>query len=69
MIKFYCDRCGKEVNKLYDIGIPESKGSFSFKNKTIQGCLSCKGEADNINDKLVDIRFLLFKDFMPGGAE
>ena len=69
MIKKYCDRCGKEVNSLLDIKIPNIKASISFENKTIAVCISCKEEADNLYDKLTDIRFIMFKGFMKGGAE
>jgi DNA-directed RNA polymerase subunit RPC12/RpoP len=69
MTKYFCDRCGKECSKLSDVKIPHEKNSFSFSTKTFQMCSDCEEKANNINDKLTDIRFLLFRDFMKGGGE
>lgn len=69
MIKLYCDRCGKECATLSKIKIPNERYSVSFQTKTIQVCSACEKEADKIYDKLTDIRFILFKDFLKGGAE
>lgn len=65
MIKFYCDRCGKESEKLYEIKIPTQKREHnSFSTKPYQVCADCESEYDNIIDKLTDIRFVLFNGFM-----
>ena len=64
MIKLYCDRCGKETNRLSDVKIPGTKGSLSFATKTVALCVSCEKEADNLHDKATDVHFLLFRDFM-----
>lgn len=69
MTKFFCDRCGKECKSLTDIKIPHIKHSYSFEVRTVQVCSTCEQEANNINSKLTDIRFVLFDDFMKGGAE
>lgn len=65
MVKYYCDRCGKEVSSLITIRIPSKKTSkTSYSGKDIQVCKNCQKEAENICEKLLDIRFLLFGDFM-----
>lgn len=65
MIKYYCDRCGKEVSVLETIRIPSEKlGKTSYSVKNIQVCKNCQKEAENIGEKLRDIQFLLFGDFM-----
>jgi len=65
MVKFYCDRCGKESEKLHEIQIPTQKSSsHSFYTQHCQVCIDCKSEYDNIIDKLTDIRFVLFNGFM-----
>lgn len=69
MIKFYCDRCGKECEKLSEITIPKEKLSpGNFSTKTISVCSDCEKEAKALYDKLVDIRFILFKDFFRGNV-
>ena len=66
MIKYFCDRCGKETKNLVQIQIPKEKhdkyGGFSV--EPIQVCSDCKNEFDDILSKLTDIRFILFKNFM-----
>lgn len=65
MIKFYCDRCGKESKKLHEIKIPTQKRKYNnFDTKIYQVCADCENEYDNIIGKLVDIRFVLFDGFM-----
>lgn len=69
MTKHFCDRCGKECMKLSEVQIPLKKtvcGSFS--TTRVEVCDGCKKEADGINEKLIDIRFIMFRDFMKGGA-
>lgn len=72
MIKYYCDRCGKECKNnidMFDVKIPHERHSASFSAKTVQLCRDCKKVADNLHEKLTDIHFLLFKDFMEEGTE
>ena len=69
MIKYYCDRCGKESPRLADVIIPNIKGSLSFEGKTVHLCPDCEKEANDIYNKLTDIRFILFDGFIKGGAE
>lgn len=67
MIKYYCDRCGKDFNNsidIHNVKIPNERHSASFSAKTVQLCRDCKKAADNLLDKLTDIHFLLFRDFM-----
>lgn len=69
MTKFYCDRCGKECNKLQTIKVPTGKtGLDSFETKPVEVCCDCKKEYDAIINKLTDIRFVLFGDFMKEGG-
>ena len=68
MIKFFCDRCGKECKALSEVKIPDEKLSSSIRTKTISVCFDCKKEADEIYDKLTDMHFIMFKDFLKGGA-
>lgn len=67
MTKYFCDRCGIESQKLNEIKIPNKKIRYGFETKSIQVCGNCENEYDNINDKLVDIRFILFADFLKEG--
>lgn len=70
MVKYYCDRCGKEAEKLEPVQIPTEKTKHEvFIRKTIHVCPKCKKEYDDILNKLVDIRFVMFSTFMKGGAE
>lgn len=69
MIKTFCDRCEKECKQLAEIKVPTEKTLGGFSTECINVCDECKKEYDNIIDKLTDIRFVLFSDFMKGGAE
>lgn len=65
MIKFYCDRCKKETEKLVEIKIPTVKNNYgSFDTKPCQVCVGCQREYNDIICKLTDIRFVLFDGFM-----
>ena len=66
MTKYFCDRCGKESEKLTKIRIPDKKQPHinSFSTKSICVCSDCENEFDNLINKLTDIRFILFDDFM-----
>lgn len=65
MIKYFCDRCGKEVRKTIQINVPKEKLKYGdFTTTSIEVCDDCKKEFDKIIDKLIDIRFILFNDFM-----
>lgn len=65
MVKFYCDRCGKESEKLHEIKIPTHKREHhNFDTKPCQVCADCENEYYQIIDKLTDIRFVLFDGFM-----
>lgn len=69
MTKYFCDRCGKEANKLIQIKIPVKKfGNGSFDTTSIQVCCDCKKKYDDILNKLTDIRLVLFRDFMKDGV-
>ncbi len=68
MIKCFCDRCGKECAELKTIKIPDKKASFgNFSTRELQVCSECEQEHIILLDKLRDIRFILYRDFMKGG--
>ena len=65
MKKYFCDRCGKEAEKLINIPLPDEKtNDTGFSSKLICVCKDCENEFDKILSKLIDIRFILFNDFM-----
>lgn len=67
MTKYFCDRCGKECAKLEEIKVPSEKTRFGFNVTLAQVCCECEKEYNDIIDKLTDIRFVLFRNFMKGG--
>lgn len=70
MTRCYCDRCGKETNKLIPIMIPiERINNRDFKVKPTELCEDCVREYEDIMIKLADIRHVMFSGFMKGGAE
>ena len=64
VVKYYCDRCGKETKNLEQISVPSEKKRNSFLPKLFQVCPECEKEYDDIINKLTDIRFVLFDGFM-----
>lgn len=73
MIKYYCDRCGKEAQKLHSVKIPVQKQigfEYSCYSKPLDLCDECKNESDEIFDTLVDIKLSMFSKYLKkGGAE
>ena len=71
MIKYYCDRCGKEVRELITVKIPVNKlKDGSFGSKRLDVCEECKNEAENIFATLADIKiFMCSKYLKKEGAE
>lgn len=68
MTKYFCDRCGKECVKLSEIKVPHEKASFgNFSTRGIQVCSECEKEHIVLLEKLRDIRFIIYSDFMKGG--
>jgi len=70
--KNFCDRCNKECKTLHKVKIPDRESPVKYRDssfcvKIVELCDSCKSEADNLYNKLTDIRFILFDDFMKGG--
>ena len=66
MIKYICDRCGKECEKLHSLKIPIKKLSdSSCLSKHIDVCTECDKEADVLFDILADIRLIMFDKYMP----
>ena len=67
MTKYFCDRCGKECIELKTIKVPYKKGSFgNFSTRELQVCSECEKEHVILLDKVRDIRFILYRDFMEG---
>ena len=64
MIKYFCDRCGKEAKKTIQVSVPKEKLNEGFNTMSLQVCDDCKKEFDKIINKLTDIRFILFSDFI-----
>ena len=65
MTKYFCDRCGKEIKKRIQVNVPKEKlGDGNFSTTPIEICEDCEKEFVKIIDKLIDIRFTLFNDFM-----
>lgn len=65
MKKYFCDRCGKEVEYTRRILVPREKTSrMNFSTTPMYVCCDCENEFDKILSKLIDIRFILFNDFM-----
>lgn len=70
MTKYFCDRCGKECSNLAEIKVPHQKARFgNFSTIGLQVCADCEKEHINLLDKLVDIRFIMYRDFMKGGVQ
>ena len=68
MTKHFCDRCGKECKTLSEIKVPKNKTLVgSIETYPVAVCYDCEKDYNNIIDKLIDIRFVLFRDFMKGG--
>ena len=71
MTKYYCDRCGKDVGShfgksdLKEIELPIDKTQLNnIQFKRVELCVACYQEYKTIINKLVDIRLVLFEDFM-----
>lgn len=64
MIRCYCDRCGKEIDRTNKIRIPKQKTTYGFETVEKEVCSECEEEFNDIISKLVDIRFILFEGFM-----
>ncbi len=70
MVKHFCDRCGKETDNLNRIHIPQKRISCGdYESRIIDVCRDCEIEHASIIGKLMDIRFILFADFMKDGAD
>lgn len=65
MIKQYCDRCGKESDRLFPADIPTEELSFGdYKTKSVDLCFECRKEAEAKNRLITKIRILVFSDFL-----
>lgn len=71
MTRYFCDRCGKECScaEMSEISLPIKKTIGGFDTKGIQVCCDCKKEYDGMISKLLDIRFIMFGDFMKERGE
>ena len=66
MIRCYCDRCGKEIDRTNKISIPKQKTTYGFETVEKEVCSECEEVFNDIISKLVDIRFILFEGFFEG---
>lgn len=72
MIKYYCDRCGREAKALNSVKIPVQKQigfEHSCYSKPLELCEVCKNEADEIFDTIVDIKLSMFSKYLNKGGE
>jgi hypothetical protein len=70
MIKYFCDRCGKECSKPAEIKVPHQRGcAGNFSTRGLQVCADCNKEHNDLLNKLVDIRFIMYRDFIKGGGK
>ena len=72
MKKLYCDRCKKEVDRLYTIKVPDpdkptSYGGYS--NKDVEVCDSCnkfiEKAVNEYNNSMVRVRFAFYETLFP----
>ena len=70
MTKNFCDRCGVECEKLFDIHIPleKSGGKVSYQVERIEVCKKCNELNDKIVETLIEIRFSMYKNLFMKGA-
>ena len=65
MIKYFCDRCGKEAKKLVSVRIPTNKlRDGSCGTKPIDLCEECENEANHIFDTLMEFRLYMFSRYL-----
>lgn len=65
MIKYYCDRCGREVKELTSVKIPTNKlRDGSFGSKRLDVCEECEKEANDIFDTLADIKIFMCSKYL-----
>ena len=70
MVKFYCDRCRKEVPQLIDIKVPTQKsGKSSHYTRNMEVCGKCNKEFDEVNEMLADMRLTMFSKYLEKGGE
>lgn len=72
MIKYYCDRCGKEAKSLNSVKIPveKQKGyTNTYYSKPLDLCKECENEANEIFDTITDIEISLFSKYLKKGGE
>lgn len=70
MTKYYCDRCGKECDKLEEVTVPIKKGfCVSTETKQMSVCFDCWRDHKKILEALIDIRLTMFNNFFKGVSE
>ena len=74
--KHFCDRCGKEVNYLEEISIPDKSKPIKYggySTKLVEVCSDChsyvKKAVDEYNDSMVKVRIAFYETLFPGLME
>lgn len=72
MIKYFCDRCGKEVDKLACVKIPDSNkpcSGSSYSTKEVGLCDSCNTfvnkAVEEYNQAMIKTRFAFYEALFP----
>ena len=64
MVKYYCDRCGAESEKLVSVRIPTNKVSeLALKAEVMGLCPQCEKQANDIYNLCSDIKIMMFERF------
>lgn len=69
MTRKFCDRCGIECKTLTQIKIPKEKHKHGYSAKNIEVCPKCNALHESFLEKLTDIHFVLYADFLSNGGE
>lgn len=76
MRKLYCDRCGKEVNYLQEIRIPDKSKPIKYggyATKSVEVCGDCYAyvnkAVDEYNDSMTRVRVAFYETLFPGLME
>ena len=72
MRKLYCDRCGKEVDNLHEIKVPDPDkpiGYCSYNTKKVEVCNSCKDyiikAVEEYDNSMIKVRFAFYETLFP----
>lgn len=70
MRKLYCDRCGKEVDQLFEVSVPKELASdTTYRSENVEVCKSCNSfitEAKREYDRaMANVRIAFYKTLFP----